>query len=155
MNRVKHRTIIILTGLIFCVLVSVSWAEDADNGSQVVAEIGSQKITLGQVRQKQPARLLEGENAYYQAERDAISEVLDQELLTNEAHKENLTIDKLYDRQVKSRIKIPTEAQLQFYYDTLGASQSFDALRQRISDRIVRTQEKKLLGDYVAAREKQ
>src|ERR1019366_4419270 len=59
--------------------------------------------------------------------------------------------DKLYDRQVKSRIKIPTEAQLQFYYDTLGASQSFDALRQKISDRIVRTQEKKLLGDYVAS----
>ena len=146
-----HRTIIILTGLIFGVMVSASWAEDADNGSRVVAEIGSQKITLGQVRQKQPARLLEGENAYYQAERGAVSEVLDQELLTNEARRENLTVDKLYDRQVKSRIKIPTEAQLKFYYDTLGASQSFDALRQKISDRIVLTQEKKLLGDYVAS----
>jgi protein-disulfide isomerase len=148
---VKNRTIIILIGLIFCALVSASWAEDADNASRVVAEIGSQKITLGQVRQRQPARLLEGEYSYYQAERDAISEVLDQELLANEARRENLTVDKLYDRQVKSRIKIPTEAQLKFYYDTLGASQSFDALRQKISDRIVRTQEQKLLADYVAS----
>jgi len=148
---VKHRTTIILTGLIFCVLVSASWADDGDNDSKVVAEIGSQKITLGQVRQRQAARLLQGENTYYQAELDATSEVLDEELLTNEARRENLTVDKLYDRQVKSRIKIPTEAQLRFYYDTLGASQSFDELRQKISDRIVLTQEKKLLGNYVAS----
>jgi len=140
-----------LTGLIFCVLVSASWAEDGDSDSQVVAEIGSQKITLGQVRQKQPARVLGGENAYYQAERDAISQVLDEELLTNEARRENLTVEKLYERQVKSRVKIPTEAQLKFFYDTLDTNQSFDALRQKISDRIVQTQEKKLLGNYVAS----
>jgi len=140
-----------LTGLIFCVFVSASWAEDRDNDSQVVAEIGSQKITLGQVRQKQPARVLGGENAYYQAERDAIGQVLDEELLTNEARRENLTVEKLYERQVKSRIKIPTEAQLKFFYDTLDTNQSFDEVRQKISDRIVQTQEKKLLGNYVAS----
>ena len=146
-----YRTVIMLTGLVFCVLVSASWAEDGDNDSQVVAEIGSQKITLGQVRQKQPARVLGAENAYYQAERDAIGQVLDEELLTNEARRENLSVEKLYERQVKSRIKIPTEAQLKFFYDTLDTNQSFDALRQKISDRIVQTQEKKLLANYVAS----
>lgn len=147
----KSRITIILSALFFGVLVSASWAEDGNSDSRVVAEIGSQKITLGQVRQKQAARLLGGENAYYQAERDAINEVLDEELLTNEARSENLTVQKLYERQVKSRIKIPTEAQLKFFYDTLDTNQPFDTLRQKISDKIVQTQEKKLLATYVAS----
>ncbi len=151
MSKLKYRTTIILIGLIFFGLVGASLAEDVDNSSQVVAEIGSQKITLGQVRKQQAARLLQGDYTYYQAERDAVSEVLDQELLENEARREKMTVDQVLDRNVKSRIKIPTEAQLKFYYDTLGANQSFDALRQKISDRIVRTQERKVLGDYMAS----
>jgi len=71
--------------------------------------------------------------------------------LTNEARRENLTVEKLLERQVKDRIKIPTEAQLKFFYDTLDTNQSFDTLRQKISDRIAQTQEKKLLGNYVAS----
>lgn len=152
MNKVKYRIVMLsLIGLSFCLLVSAGSAEVGDNDSQVVAEIGSQKITLGQVRQKEPARVLGGENAYYQAEREAIGEVLDEELLTNEAHRENLTVEQLYARHVKSRVKIPTDAQLKFLYDLLGTNQSFDEVRQKISDRIVQTQEKKLLANYMAS----
>ncbi len=150
-DKVKYRILVMFTALICCGLVSASWAQDGDGDSQVVAEIGSQKITLGQVRQKEPARVLAGENAYYEAERDAIAQVLDQELLTNEARRENLTVDELYKREVKSRVKIPTEAELKFFYSALDVHQPFDALRQQILDRILQNQEKKLLADYVVS----
>jgi protein-disulfide isomerase len=140
-----------MAGLISSIIVGVGWAETGVDDSQVVAEIGNQKITLGQVRQKEPSRVLAGENAYYQAEREAIVKVLDDQLLLNEAHRQNLSVDELYKREVKDRVKVPTEAQLRFFYDALGAPESFESMRQKILDHIVQTQEKKLLASYLVS----
>lgn len=147
----KYKATILVAGIIFWGLVSTGAAQEAKDNSRVLAEIGNQKITLNELRQKEPARLLNGEYELYLALNDSLQKVVDQHLLENEAHKQNITVTELYDRNVKSKIKAPSEADLKLYYDTMGGSQPFDSIRQKLLDRVLKAQEQKLLMNYVAS----
>jgi len=132
-------------------MVSTALAQETKNDGKVLAEIGEQKITLDDVREKEPARLMSGEYQLYLALSDSLQQVIDEQLLEDEAHKQKITVEQLYDREVKSKVKTPTEAELKLYFDTMGGNQPYESVRQKLFDRIVKGQEHKLLLDYLAA----
>jgi len=110
----------------------------ADN--TVVAEVNGDKLTTADLEHQEGSKLLQSRYAYYEVQRKALDELIDQHLLEIEAHKQNLTVEKLLDREVKS--KLPPDAtddQLQVYYEGLETDKPFDKdmkdkIRQHIHD---------------------
>ncbi|MGB2605265.1 MAG: thioredoxin domain-containing protein [Candidatus Sulfotelmatobacter sp.] len=110
----------------------------ADNA--VVAEVNGDKLTTADLEHQEGSKLLQSRYAYYEVQRKALDELIDQHLLVLEARKQNLTVDKLLDREVNS--KLPPDAtddQLQVYYEGLETDKPFDKdmkdkIRQHIHD---------------------
>ncbi len=110
----------------------------ADNA--VVAEVNGDKLTTADLEHQEGSKLLQSRYAYYEVQRKALDELIDQHLLEIEARKQNLTVDKLLDREVNT--KLPPDAtddQLQVYYEGLETDKPFDKdmkdkIRQHIHD---------------------
>jgi protein-disulfide isomerase len=110
----------------------------ADNA--VVAEVNGDKLTTADLEHQEGSKLLQSRYAYYEVQRKALDELIDQHLLELEARKQNLTVDKLLDREVNSKLAPDaTDDQLQVYYEGLETDKPFDKemkdkIRQHIHD---------------------
>jgi protein-disulfide isomerase len=70
-------------------------------------------------------------------------------LLEQKAKSENLTLDQLMDRDIKSKVTDPTEDQMRVYYEGLETEQPYDAVRGKILDKIRQLRSDKLKAAYV------
>jgi len=122
----------------------------SQNESEVIAEIGSQKITSQELEHKEAGKLLQAKYKYFLAERDALQQYLDDEVLEMQAKKEGLTVEELVKRHVTSTIPEPTEDQLRFYYEGVQTEDSFEAARPHILDTIHQLRLKKAREAYLA-----
>jgi len=124
--------------------------------SDVIAEIGGQKVTTQDLEHKEAGKLLQAKYKYYVSEREALQQFIDDEILEMQAKKEGVTVDELLKRHVASTIGEPTEDQLRFYYEGVQTDDSYDAARPHIIDTIHQLRTKKareayltqLRGDY-------
>jgi protein-disulfide isomerase len=121
----------------------------AQDDATVVAEVGGEKVTLGELEQKESAKLLTAHYQYYQAQSKALEDLIDKKLLEQKAKSENLTVDQLVDRDVKSRVKDPTEDQMKVYYEGLETDQPYEAVREKILDKIRQLRTDKAKAAYV------
>lgn len=105
----------------------------AHNPSAVVAEVNGSTVTLAELEQQRANNLFQPRRVYYQAERKALDDLIDERLLEMQARRENLTVEQLLERHVNSQIKKdPTDDQLQIFYESLGTDQPFEAVRGQI-----------------------
>ena len=123
----------------------------AQSDSTVVAEVGGVKLTLGDLEQEESAKLLSAHYQYYQAQSKALEDLIDKTLLQQKAKSENLTVDRLIDRDIKSQVKDPTEDQMKVYYEGLETEQPYDAVREKILDKIRQLRTDKVKAAYVKA----
>ena len=114
----------------------------AQSDSEVVANVGGVKVTMAELEQEESAKLLSAHYQYYQAQTKALNDLIDKKLLEQKAKSENLTVDQLVDRDIKSQVTDPTEDQLKVYYEGLETDQPYEAVRGKILDqvRMLRTQ---------------
>ncbi len=103
-----------------------------ENGAEVVAEIGGDKLTRAELGQKQAAKLLQARYQYYAAEREALDQLIEEQLLETEASRKHLTVDQLLQREVTSQVKDPTELQLEVFYEAMHTNEPFAAVREKI-----------------------
>ena len=129
-------------------LLSVGRVAAQDDAS-VVAEVGGVKVTMGELEQEESARLLSAHYQYYQAETRALNELIDKKLLEQKAKSENLTVDQLVDRDIKSQVKDPTEDQMKVYYEGLETDQPYAAVREKILEKIRSVRMEKVRAAYV------
>ena len=108
----------------------------AQESKDVVAEIGAVKLTMSDLEQQESSKLLQARFDFYQAESKALDDLIDTTLIAQKAKRENLTVDQLLDREIKSQIKDPTEDQMRVYYEGLETDQPYEAVRGRILDKI-------------------
>lgn len=110
--------------------------------SEVVANVGGVKVTMADLEQEESAKLLSAHYQYYQAQTKALNDLIDKKLLEQKAKSENLTVDQLVDRDIKSQVTDPTEDQLKVYYEGLETDQPYEAVRGKILEqvRMLRTQ---------------
>jgi protein-disulfide isomerase len=114
-------------------LIAVSGpAAAGQEGSTTVAEIGDQKVTLQELQQKESTKLLQASYKYYLAERDALDDLIGNELLKKQASREGISVDELIKRHVSDTLKEPSEEQLHFYYEVMNTDQPYDAVRGKI-----------------------
>jgi protein-disulfide isomerase len=121
----------------------------AEQSGAVVAEVGGQKITLGEFEQKEAGNLLQARYQYYLAERKVLEQLVDDELLKKEASRQNLTVEQLLDREGKSKVKDPTEDQIQVYYEGLNSNEPYETVRQKVLDHIREIRQNRALSAYM------
>src|SRR3981081_105138 len=107
--------VLALTFILFTSLVAVG-----QQNSAVVAEVNGDKLTVADLEQKEATELLQSRYKYYQAERKALDDLIDQHLLAMQARHEDLTVDQLVQREVNSKLKAdPSADRLLIYYAAL------------------------------------
>jgi protein-disulfide isomerase len=111
---------------------------DAPPSSHIVlAEINGTKLSLADFEAKHPTALFQARNAFYQAERKALDNFIDEYLLEREAQREHLSVAQLLDQHIQKMIgKDPSEESLHVYYEGLDTAQSYEALRSQILEKI-------------------
>jgi protein-disulfide isomerase len=108
----------------------------AQEKSNVVAEIGDHKVTAEELEQREASKMLQPRYKLYLAERDALEELIGEELLEMQAAREGVSVEELLKRHVVAQGKEPTEDQLRFYYENLDTDQPFDAVRDKILESV-------------------
>jgi len=145
----SRTTILIAFAMIGWLRAAAGTAEASDNGSDVVAEVAGHKFTRAELEQNQAARLLQARNQLYLAERDALNQFIDEQLLEERAHAEHLSVEQLVQRDITGHINNPTEDQLAVYYEGLGTDEPFAAVREKILSHIHELRVSKARSDYL------
>jgi protein-disulfide isomerase len=120
----------------------------APSCGDAVAVVNGESLTASQLEQSQ-SNLLQARYKYYEAERKALDDFVDEKLLEMEAHRRSLTTEQLLQQEVLSHVKDPTEDQLQVYYEGLGTDQPYEAVRQKVLDSIREIRTNKYRAAYV------
>ncbi len=128
-----------------CSVCAGQQAKDKD----VVAVINNVPITQTDLEQHQAAKLLKARDQYFVAERDALNQLIDDNLLEAQARKEGASVDELLERHVESQVKDPTEDQLQVYYEGLQTETPYADARPKIVDTIHKLRAEKARAEYL------
>lgn len=118
--------------------------------SSIVAEINGRKVTAAELEAKEGGKLLQAQYKYYLAQRDALEQFLNDEVVSLQAKKEGVSRDELFKRHVGNTIPEPTEDQLRFYYEGVQTEESFEAARGKIIETVHTLRMKKAAEAYVA-----
>jgi len=121
----------------------------AQKSTDVVAEIGAVKLTMGDLEQQESSKLLQARYDFYQAESKALDDLIDTTLIEQKARSENLTVEQLLNREVKAQIKDPTEDQLKIFYEGLETDQLYEVMRGKILEKIRALRANKARAAYI------
>jgi len=124
-------------------------AAKAQSDQTVVANVGGMKLTLGELEQEESAKLLSAHYQYYQAQSKALEDLVDKTLLEQKAKSENITVDQLVDQDIKSKVTDPTEDQMKVYYEGLETEQPYEAVRDKILEKIRQLRTDKIRAAYL------
>jgi len=102
----------------------------------VVAQVSGSNLTMADLQQKEGGKLLQAEYQYYLNERKVLEELIDNELISNEARRRNMSVDELLNTEVYKGIKDPTEDQLEVYYEGLDTQEPYAAVRADVLQHI-------------------
>jgi protein-disulfide isomerase len=120
------------------------------DGSTVIAEIAGRKVTADELTEKEAGKLLQARYKYYVAEREALEQFIDDQLLEMQAKKESVSLDELFKRHVSINVQEPTEDQLRFYYEGVQTDESYDTARANIINTVHQLRLKKARDAYIA-----
>ena len=122
------------------------------DGNTVVAEIDGTRLTLAQFESKRPSALFQARNSFFDAEKKAVEEYIDDFLLERQAQKENLTVAQLLERHVNSTIaKDPDDAALRIYYEGVDTNEPFEVVRDKILEHLRQRRLAKAKTAYVVS----
>ncbi|MBV8673792.1 MAG: thioredoxin domain-containing protein [Acidobacteriaceae bacterium] len=108
---------------------SSSYGQTSADPSMVVARVGGSNLTMADLQRKEGGKLLQAEFQYYINERKVLEELIDEQLIANEAQRRNMSVDELLNKEVYKDVKDPTEDQLEVYYEGLDTKEPYEAVR--------------------------
>jgi protein-disulfide isomerase len=130
--------------------LSLGQASSIGKDPNFIAEVNGQKLMMSDLEQAEGSKLLQARSSYYDAQRKALDDLIDQNLLEQQARKEGITVDQLLDREVKSKLPAdPTDDQLKVSYEIVDTDQPFDAVRAKILEHIRDTRFNKAKAAYL------
>jgi protein-disulfide isomerase len=113
----------------------------------IVAEIGTQKLTLTELEQSMAPKLFQARQQYYQAQQAALQQWIDDQVLSNEARRQNLTVEQLLERTI--HVSDPTEDQMRVYAEGLNTDQPYEAVREKVLEHIRELRIAKIRAAYM------
>jgi len=136
MNWTTRCAGLLVAGMCLGTVVASSHGQSSNDPAVVVANVGGKNLTMADLQQKEGGKLLQAEYQYYLNERKALEELIDDQLLANEAHQRNISLDELLNTEVYKGVKDPTEDQLQVYYEGLDTQEPYEAVRADVLQHI-------------------
>ena len=115
----------------------------------MIAEIGGRSVTASELEEKQASKLLQARYKYYVAQRDALEQYIDDQLLEMQAKKESVSVDELLKRHVSVNVPQPTEDQLRFYYEGVQTDEPYETARPNIIQTVQQLRTKKAREAYI------
>lgn len=138
-----------LMGVLICFgIVTTISAAASDDSSEVISVVNGVKITRGDLEKKAGNRLLQAKYDYYSAQRKALDQVIDEQLVEAEAARQHLTVDQLLEKAVKP-VADPSDEALQIYYSGLKTDEPFEAYKQKIRDHVKATMLNRERMEYI------
>jgi protein-disulfide isomerase len=125
------------------------YAQETVDNEQIVAEVGGQKLTLGDLQQQQGGKLLQARYQYYMNQRKALDQLIDDKLIEIDANNRHVTSDQLLNTVIYKDLKDPTEDQLQVYYEGMESNESYEAIHDRVLEHIRALRREKARAAYV------
>ena len=130
-------TALLMFSTVFVLAGADSGAGPTSNGNLVLVEVDGVKLTLADFEAKRPAGLFQARNNFYEAERKAVDEFVNEYLVNREAQKEGTTATDLLERHVNGEgFKTPSEETLRVYYEGVDTTESYEAVRDKILEAI-------------------
>ncbi len=118
------------------VVVPSSLGQSEPDPALVLAKVSGSNLTMADLQRKEGGKLLQAEYQYYLNERKALEELIDNQLLADEAHRRNISLDQLLNTEVYKDVKDPTEDQLEVYYEGLDTQEPYEAVRADVLEHI-------------------
>lgn len=148
--RVMLSFLAVPVALLFAVPTPAQAQEARPTSSdEIVAMIDGKAVTRADLERREAAKLLPARDQYYKAQREALEQLIDEAVLENEAQKENVTVQQLLDAHVNSKVKDPTEDQIEVYYEGVQTDQPYPAVRDKVLDAIRQRRIAKARKEYV------
>jgi protein-disulfide isomerase len=122
----------------------------AGDSSSIVAEAGGVKMTREEFERRNAGKLFQARNAYYETERKALDEFIDEKLLEQQAGRENLSVEELLNRHVVNKLPPdPTDDALRVYFEGVDTTEPFEAVRNKIIDHLRQRRMARLKSAYL------
>ena len=147
------KTSVLVFGIVastLCLSAGDARADGKAGGDSLVLEVGEAKMTLADFERVRPTALFQARNAFYETQKKALEAYVEELLLEQQAKKESVTVAQLLERHVASTLpKDPSEDSLRVYYEGIETTESFEAVKDRISDSIRRRRMAKARAAYI------
>lgn len=117
-----------------------------------VAKIGDKAITLEQLRQNAASQLAKLRDQEYQILRNALDQMIEDELIKDAAAKENKTPDQFVSDAIDKLVVPPTDAEIQKTYDQYKSKlggQTLEQAKPQIVSFLTRTQKQTLYSNMI------
>ena len=135
--HMMRMAVVLSLGLSFEAPISLRGQEPRQQSPpEVLAVIDGKPLTRAELEHKEAARLLPARDQYYKAQREALDQLIDDAVLEMQAQREKLTVQQLLENHVVTKVKDPTEDQLEVYYEGVQTEQPFAAVRDKILEAI-------------------
>ena len=147
----KRTAVLIFSSYFICSLTNAQNSPAASpSGAPVLLEINGAKLTAADIERTRSGPLFQARNTFFQAQRKAVEEFVDDYLLEREAKKENITVPELIDRHVTSTLpKDPSDDAMRVYYEGLNTTEPFEVMRPQILKHIRDNRLEKAKVEYV------
>jgi protein-disulfide isomerase len=134
MSTTRAVVLLLAASLLFS---AVSIAQTDAQNSAVVAIVNGNRLTAADLEQSQGGKLLQAKYSYYEAQRKALDDLIDQQLLDQEAARQHLTVDQLLEKEVNTKIgPDPNDDALRVYYEGMETDKPFDEVKDKIRQHI-------------------
>jgi protein-disulfide isomerase len=121
----------------------------AQQSSERLAVVNGDTIFAAELEQKEVNHLLQAQYQFYQAQRKALDDLIEQHLLEQEAKRQGISVDQLMKQEIESKVKDPTEDQVAVYYEGIDSKEPYDKVRDKIVDHIRDLRRSKLRAAYL------
>jgi protein-disulfide isomerase len=147
---IKFRCVLLVTGTLLAVACSKPSAPSASgtgasakhDPNAPVAKIGTQVVTMAELDKASKAQVqrAEAEQAekVHQIQEQALDGIIEEKLIANKAKAENLTPEKLLDRDVNAKVTEPTDTEIHGLYDSTKAQGQQLPPFDQVKDQIVK-----------------
>ncbi len=103
------------------------------NSGTVVAEVDGVKLTVGDFEKKNPSAFFHSRNVYYESQKKAVEQYIDEYLLERQARKEGVPVEKMLEKHLNAAIgPDPSEDAMRVYYEGVDTAEPFEAVRPQI-----------------------
>lgn len=133
-------------------LVFFGTAQAASTPPNAVALIDGKPISEGDLDERAAPKLLELNEKIFEIKDQALTEMIDEQLLNLEAGRLNLSVPQLLDREVDSRVAKPTPADAESYYNEMKdpIARPLEEIRPTILEVLLETRRRTAYDTYLS-----